>query len=64
MVHAAGAELYPSLGGWTLSDPFPAMAANPTARANFAKNCVELIKAYDFDGIDIDWGELLNVIIS
>ena len=36
---------------------FPAMSANPTARANFAKNCVELIQAYDFDGIDIDWGE-------
>ena len=36
---------------------FPAMSANPTARANFAKNCIELIQAYDFDGIDIDWGE-------
>jgi chitinase len=55
LVHAAGAELYPSIGGWTLSDAFPAMSANPTARANFAKNCIELIQAYDFDGIDIDW---------
>ena len=47
--------MYPSIGGWTLSDDFPALAADPVARAKFANNCVELIKAYDFDGIDIDW---------
>jgi len=29
------------------------MAANPAARATFAQNCVDLIKEYDFDGIDI-----------
>lgn len=50
MVHAAGGEIYPSLGGWTLSDPFPAMAASATARARFAQNCVDLILEYDFDG--------------
>jgi chitinase len=55
LAHAAGAEVYPSLGGWTLSDPFPAMAASAEARANFAENCVKLIQDYDFDGIDIDW---------
>ena len=53
--HEAGVEVYPSIGGWTLSDDFPALAADPMARAKFANNCVELIKAYDFDGIDIDW---------
>ena len=58
--HSAGVEVYPSIGGWTLSDPFPTLAANPTARATFAANCVELIKAYDFDGIDIDW-EVSNI---
>lgn len=41
--------------GWTLSDPFPAMAANEASRNKFAQQCVELIKNYDFDGIDIDW---------
>jgi chitinase len=51
----AGVEVYPSIGGWTLSDPFPAMAANEAARNKFAQQCVELIKSYDFDGIDIDW---------
>ena len=55
LVHEAGAEIYPSLGGWTLSDPFPAMAASATARATFSQNCVDLIKEYNFDGIDIDW---------
>jgi len=53
--HAAGVEVYPSIGGWTLSNHFPALAKNPTARANFAANCVKLIESYDFDGIDIDW---------
>ncbi|KAL7530693.1 hypothetical protein ACHAXR_009440, partial [Thalassiosira sp. AJA248-18] len=55
LVHAAGAEIYPSLGGWTLSDPFPPMAASASARATFSQNCVDLIKEYGFDGIDIDW---------
>jgi chitinase len=55
LAHKAGAEVYPSIGGWTLSDPFPPMAANPTARKHFAANCVELIKNYNFDGIDLDW---------
>ena len=55
LAHEAGAEVYPSLGGWSLSDPFPAMAADPIARMNFAQKCVELIIDYDFDGIDIDW---------
>lgn len=56
LAHRAGAEVYPSIGGWSLSDPFPAMAANPAARANFASQCVELIRNYNFDGIDL--GEL------
>jgi len=54
-VHAAGAEIYPSIGGWTLSDAFPIMAASATARATFANQCRELIQDYGFDGIDLDW---------
>ncbi len=53
--HKAGVEVYPSIGGWTLSDPFPALAARPEARRKFADNCAKLIEDYDFDGIDIDW---------
>lgn len=44
-----------SVGGWTLSDTFSAMAENPTARINFAKSAVQFCKQYDFDGIDVDW---------
>ena len=47
-------EVYPSIGGWTLSNNFPKMAADAAARATFATNCVKLIEAYDFDGIDIE----------
>jgi hypothetical protein len=47
--------VYPSLGGWSLSDPFPAMAANETSRLTFATNCAKLILEYGFDGLDIDW---------
>jgi hypothetical protein len=41
-VHDAGAEIYPAIGGWTLSNAFPAMAANAAARTNFAQQCVDL----------------------
>lgn len=44
-----------SIGGWTLSDTFPSLAANPAARANFARNVVDFCKRYDFNGVDIDW---------
>lgn len=48
-------EVYPSIGGWTLSDPFSELAASAESRKRFAENCVKLIDTYDFDGIDIDW---------
>ena len=43
----------PSIGGWTLSDNFPTIAATEAGRKAFAANCVKLIEEYDFDGIDI-----------
>jgi len=46
-------EVYPSIGGWTLSGPFSELAASAESRKRFAENCVKLIEAYDFDGIDI-----------
>ena len=48
LVKQAGGEIWPSIGGWSLSDPFPEMAKDPVARENFAKNCVLLIEAYGF----------------
>lgn len=53
--HQQGAEVYPSIGGWTLSDNFPTLSANAAARDAFAKNCVDILTYHDFDGIDIDW---------
>ncbi|KAL7442529.1 hypothetical protein ACHAXH_009809 [Discostella pseudostelligera] len=55
LAHDAGKEIYPSIGGWTLSGAFPAMSANPTSRKKFAENCRKLVEDYNFDGIDIDW---------
>jgi GH18 family chitinase len=48
--HRQGAEVYPSIGGWTLSDNFPVLSANPSSRDAFARNCMEIAKYHDFDG--------------
>lgn len=53
--HAHGVKFLPSIGGWTLSDNFPIIASNPQKRQTFANQCVALIQAFDFDGIDLDW---------
>jgi len=55
LAHAAGVEVMPSIGGWTLSNNFSTIAASATKRLNFARQCADLIDAYGFDGIDIDW---------
>ena len=53
--HLWGVKLMVSIGGWTLSDNFPAIAADPARCAHFASECVRVIKQFQFDGIDIDW---------
>jgi chitinase len=44
-----------SVGGWTLSGPFSDVALTQASRSKFAKSCVQFIKLYGFDGVDIDW---------
>jgi chitinase len=44
-----------SVGGWTLSGPFSNMAMTEAGRNKFADSCVAYIRAYQFDGVDIDW---------
>lgn len=44
-----------SIGGWTWSQNFPAAAASDQARKEFASSCIDFMKQYGFDGIDIDW---------
>jgi len=53
--HAAGVNVLISAGGWGVSDGFPAMVADPTARANFVTNIENFLTTHDLDGIDIDW---------
>jgi chitinase len=53
--HTNNVEVMVSVGGWTLSNDFPAIAASPTKRTNFAHYCNKVIRLYDLDGIDIDW---------
>merc|ERR1719293_24476 len=55
LAQSKGVEVMPSIGGWTLSDFFPGIAASPQKRRHFAKQCRKLIEEYGFDGIDIDW---------
>ena len=55
LAHSQGAEVYPSIGGWTLSQHFPALSADPVARDTFAKKCIDILAYHNFDGIDIDW---------
>ncbi len=53
--HAWGVKVMVSIGGWTLSENFPRIAADPVKRAHFASECVTALRRYKFDGIDIDW---------
>lgn len=53
--HMGGVKVMLSIGGWNHSDLFSTIAANPTKRANFAHNCVQMLEKYEFDGIDLNW---------
>ncbi|MBI5959064.1 MAG: glycoside hydrolase family 18 protein [Chloroflexi bacterium] len=44
-----------SVGGWTWSDRFSDAALTPESRAVFIQSCINFMKTYGFDGIDIDW---------
>ena len=44
-----------SVGGWTRSGDFPAVAASESTRKNFAKNIVKFVGYLGYDFVDIDW---------
>lgn len=44
-----------SVGGWTDTRGFYAMTDTAKGREEFANSCVEFIKTYGFDGVDIDY---------
>jgi hypothetical protein len=62
--HQAGAEVYPSVGGWTLSDNFPTVSANPAARENFAENCLKILEYYQFDGVSYPFSSCYRLSLS
>ena len=48
--------ILPSIGGWTLSDPFFTLAADTNLRKRFVDSALQFLRDYPmFDGIDIDW---------
>lgn len=48
-------KLVASVGGWTLSQHFPAIAENANYRVAFGQACKDFLDQTGFDGIDIDW---------
>nr|ABO15008.1 chitinase [Bacillus amyloliquefaciens] len=44
-----------SVGGWSWSNRFSDVAADPQQRENFAASAVNFLRKYGFDGIDLDW---------
>jgi chitinase len=44
-----------SVGGWTWSGRFSDAALTAGSRQAFASSCVDFIRAYNFDGVDLDW---------
>ena len=48
-------KILPSIGGWTLSDPFYFMD-DPVIRARFVDSVERFVRTWKFfDGVDIDW---------
>ena len=44
-----------SVGGWLGSGQFSDMAATAESRAVFLESVMQFLKAYDLDGVDVDW---------
>ncbi|MBP5197559.1 MAG: hypothetical protein J6033_00750 [Lachnospiraceae bacterium] len=44
-----------SVGGWTRSGDFGAVAADPAKRAHFAENIAKFVDYLGYDFVDIDW---------
>ncbi|HUU48475.1 MAG TPA: glycoside hydrolase family 18 protein, partial [Nitrosopumilaceae archaeon] len=49
-----------SVGGAGVSDGFPLMTQDPTARANFVSNITGFILTNNLDGVDINWETPIN----
>jgi len=48
-------RLHLSVGGWSMSGDFPSAAETEEKRQRFADTAVDLLREYNFDGLDVDW---------
>jgi chitinase len=55
LAHRHGVKVLLSIGGWEDSNNFPEVAGTKEGRTEFAHSCLNQIRSYGFDGIDIDW---------
>ena len=55
IAHRNNVKVLLSIGGWEDSGNFPRVASDPGTRSQFAHSCMQQIRSYGFDGIDIDW---------
>jgi chitinase len=55
LAHKKNVKVLASIGGWTGSNNFPALASSAATRTRFCTQARALIERYNFDGIDIDW---------
>jgi chitinase len=49
-------KTYIAIGGWDAGGKvFSDMVASPDSRSSFITSAIDMMTAYNFDGIDIDW---------
>lgn len=53
--HASGVKVLISLGGMDSGEYFGDMMRNPAAADRFIADVAQMVKDYDYDGVDIDW---------
>ncbi|OGU74747.1 MAG: hypothetical protein A3H45_10635 [Ignavibacteria bacterium RIFCSPLOWO2_02_FULL_55_14] len=53
--HSFSVRVVLSIGGWGDSGNFSAVASSEAGRRAFARSCVDAIRRFKFDGIDVDW---------
>jgi chitinase len=53
--HQAGVKVVLSLGGWGWDKQFAAIVSKPEAEDRYATSVLEMVDAFDYDGIDLDW---------
>lgn len=58
--HASQVKVFAAVGGWSyqgkpLEPTFAAMAADGESRARFVEAMVDVVRAYDLDGVELDW---------